>query len=272
MLRIFGLLVLVLGLVGCAEKSPLDRTTVAYDPAQSMGTYDVYRARGDVGTHPAIIFIHGGGFFTGSKKDGEKYAESLCHRGFVVLSVNYRTTTAGNLWPVPYDDVRAAVRHIHEHAAQLNIGPRIGVMGASAGGCMALKLHYEDGPARPYCAVSISGEGDLVHNADIVCFSDFDFIMSGLFGHPAPFSREERAQLSPALSARHDARVLVVHSTGDSNVSINQAESNVASLRAQLADVVYMRRFGYAHGDDLWGQDSGARGEVFSYLRTQLGQ
>jgi acetyl esterase/lipase len=75
----------------------------------------------------------------------------VCDRaGAVVVSVDYRLAVGGVTYPVPHDDVVAAVRWVRENAAALGIDPeRISVGGASAGSNLAsgavLRLRDDDG-------------------------------------------------------------------------------------------------------------------------------
>ena len=68
------------------------------------------------------------------------YLSVLAHQGFVVASVEYRTSNEAK-FPAPLQDVKAGIRYLRAHADRFNIDPdRIGVMGESAGGyltCMA---------------------------------------------------------------------------------------------------------------------------------------
>ena len=45
---------------------------------------------------PAVVFMHGGGFSSGDKMSGSKFAQELARRGYVAFSVNYRLT--GDFW------------------------------------------------------------------------------------------------------------------------------------------------------------------------------
>src|SRR3954469_22934404 len=87
---------------------------------------------------PGLVWVHGGGFRMGSVDDvgADGTARELCARaGAVVVSVDYRLAVDGVCYPLPHDDVVAAVRWTREHAGDLGIDPgRISVGGDSAGG------------------------------------------------------------------------------------------------------------------------------------------
>jgi acetyl esterase/lipase len=90
---------------------------------------------------PAALFFHGGGYIFGhiDQFDGpvSRYASAS---GVSMLSVEYRRAPE-HPYPTPLEDAYAALRWLHDHAAELGVDPeRIGVMGDSAGGGMAAAL------------------------------------------------------------------------------------------------------------------------------------
>ena len=89
---------------------------------------------------PAIIFVHGGGFRNGDRKDprlGERIPKCRAAR-VALISVEYRLLKdAGDVKPpvrVCMDDVTAAIRFVRSKAKEWNIDlSRIGLTGSSAG-------------------------------------------------------------------------------------------------------------------------------------------
>ncbi|MDE2597266.1 MAG: alpha/beta hydrolase [Sphingomonadales bacterium] len=125
----------------------------AGDPDVKLVTFDPPRT--SAGPRAAVLHIHGGGFVLG---DAETFSglcrlTALQHDCFVV-SVDYRLAPE-TTWPGSLHDCYAALRWLHDNAAELEIDPaRIAVMGESAGGghAAALALHARDqgGPAIRY--------------------------------------------------------------------------------------------------------------------------
>lgn len=92
------------------------------------------------GPHPAMVFIHGGGFARGSKAGyGTTWGPYLAARGYVVLAIDYRLSTPKQTtWPQALLDCKAAVQYLRAKASTLSIDPeRIGVGGDSAGATLA---------------------------------------------------------------------------------------------------------------------------------------
>jgi acetyl esterase len=113
----------------------------------------IYTPLGEIdGDRPGLVWVHGGGFRMGSIDEPmtDVVARELCARaGAVVVSVDYRLAVDGVCYPVPHDDVVAALRWTRQHARELGMDPgRISVGGDSAGGNLAagavLRLRDDD--------------------------------------------------------------------------------------------------------------------------------
>jgi acetyl esterase/lipase len=96
--------------------------------------------------YPLIVFIHGGGWKEGDKRDCP--ALDFCSRGFVVASINYRLAPQAT-FPAQIEDCKAAIRWLKENAAEYQLDPtRIGVWGCSAGGHLAALLGTTQGTGK----------------------------------------------------------------------------------------------------------------------------
>ncbi|MGY1737539.1 alpha/beta hydrolase [Geodermatophilus sp. SYSU D00684] len=131
---------------------------VATRPAVAPGPHGdvpvrVYEPDGGGTDRPCLVWLHGGAFRMGDldMPEADWTARQVCERaGAVVVSVDYRLCVGGVTYPVPHDDVVAAVRWVRDSAAVLGVDPvRISVGGASAGGNLAtgavLRLRDDDG-------------------------------------------------------------------------------------------------------------------------------
>jgi acetyl esterase/lipase len=139
---------------GLAAVAPL--LVAAQDPASTGGSLsiekdivfgkggdidlhlDIYRPPAGTGKRMATIHIHGGGFSGGSKNTLTERVPPYARRGYVALAVQYRLTGQAK-WPAQIEDVKAAIRWTRANAKALGVDPdRIGVVGHSAGGHLAL--------------------------------------------------------------------------------------------------------------------------------------
>ncbi|MBN2582230.1 MAG: alpha/beta hydrolase fold domain-containing protein [Planctomycetes bacterium] len=99
---------------------------------------DLYVPEDTAKPRPLVVWIHGGGWRTGSKEQCR--ATPLAMQGYVVASINYRLVQDGR-WPAQIHDCKAAIRWLRSNADTYGIDPkRIGVWGSSAGGHLAALL------------------------------------------------------------------------------------------------------------------------------------
>ena len=134
---------------------------------------DVYEPASDkVTSRPAIVWVHGGSFTSGSKTSPELVDEAttFAKLGFVNVSIDYRlespgcsgsASNCGQAIQEALADAQTAVRFIRANALTYGIDPnRIAIGGSSAGGITALNVGYasaEDPFAGVRAAQSISG-------------------------------------------------------------------------------------------------------------------
>jgi acetyl esterase/lipase len=90
---------------------------------------------------PCLVWMHGGAFLGGDLEmpEADWTSRQVCERaGAVVVSVDYRLAVGDVAYPVPHDDVVAALRWVRDNSGDLGIDPvRISVGGASAGANLA---------------------------------------------------------------------------------------------------------------------------------------
>jgi len=136
---------------------------------------DVYEPTGDlVSARPAIIWIHGGSFSSGSKTSPElvDQATTFARKGYLNVSISYRLEPGGCSAGAPTStcvtaivnalaDAQTAVRHLRTNAAAYRVDTgRIAIAGTSAGAITALNVGFssaEDPTAAVDAAVSLSG-------------------------------------------------------------------------------------------------------------------
>ena len=128
------------------------RADVAQGP-QGAVPLRVYNDGAGDGSRPCLVWMHGGAFMMGNldMPEADWTSRELAKRAdAVVVSVDYRLCQDGVHYPVPHDDVVAAVRWARENASSLGVDPgKVCVGGASAGANLAagaaLKLRDADG-------------------------------------------------------------------------------------------------------------------------------
>lgn len=97
---------------------------------------DIYVPSGD-GPHPAVVILHGGGWYTGDKAKFRAMGIDLARRGYVAMAIAYRLSGEAK-FPANIQDCHAAVRYLRAHATDYKVdADRIGVVGGSAGAHLA---------------------------------------------------------------------------------------------------------------------------------------
>jgi acetyl esterase/lipase len=133
------------------------------DPRNIMDVY--LPTNRSTATTPVMILIHGGGWVEGSKNDLDGYLEVLKRNGpeYAVFNINYRLAGNGqNLFPAQELDVKKCIEFIYSKRSEYNISDKFVLLGASAGGHLALLHAYKyTTPVKVKAVVSFFGPTDL---------------------------------------------------------------------------------------------------------------
>ncbi len=87
--------------------------------------------------YPILVFIHGGGFFSGDKKLLTRVCKCYAREGFLVFNLNYRLAPEF-VFPAQFEDTHLAVRWVYENAERFGGDPeRIFLGGESAGASLS---------------------------------------------------------------------------------------------------------------------------------------
>lgn len=187
------------------------------------------------GPWPVVIYVHGGGWISGSKLDrfGDVDVPALREAGYITIAVSYRLAPRFP-FPTMIQDVKCAVRYLRAHVGEYNLDPnRIGVRGASAGGHIVALLgtadesagwdvgEYLEYSSRVQTVVEMFGPTDLT-----------DESVKRLMRNMAPslFGTEniEESMLVLASPVTYvgpgDAPTMIMHGDQDLLVDVKQAE------------------------------------------------
>ncbi|MEI7903753.1 MAG: alpha/beta hydrolase [bacterium] len=101
---------------------------------------DLYVPEKQEGKVPVIVWVHGGGWLGGSKKDCLALKDGFVQKGFAVASVDYRLTKAA-IFPAQIEDCKSAIRWLRANADTYNLdAAHFGAWGSSAGGHLVALL------------------------------------------------------------------------------------------------------------------------------------
>ncbi len=132
-LTAFGLSVTLLGIDARATTSSIDSYT---DNAGGQQQIRVTLAPGE--RRPAIVFVHGGGWFSDGRTWGPDFQNRAAEWGYSSFRIKYRLMPGGI--EEQLQDVLRSVRHVRNNADKYNIDPnRIAIWGDSAGGSLSMR-------------------------------------------------------------------------------------------------------------------------------------
>lgn len=226
---------------------------------------DLYRPAAAGADVPVVVWLHGGGWFTGDRTLAPDLARHVAATGTAVASIEYRLSGQA-LFPAQLHDVRAAIRFLRASAGQYGLDPQaVGVWGASAGGHLAalagltghlarLPGEEDEGDASVQAVVESYGPVDL---AAVV--AEAQAALPGTDAASTPEARllggppADRAELAEQASPLHwvgpDAPPFQIsHGTGDVLVAHQQSERLHEALVAAGAHSELYLLGGYRHG------------------------
>ena len=112
------------------------------ETAQRLLLLDIYKSHSLTKPAPVIIFIHGGSWAKGDKKDYLPYCLPFAQKGFVTVSLSYRFSHEA-IFPAALEDVNCAIRWLKEHSKEYGIdSSKVALVGGSAGGHLAMMAAY----------------------------------------------------------------------------------------------------------------------------------
>lgn len=220
---------------------------------------DVARPAGDGEPLATVLVIHGGGWRGGNKESNRRFLDLLASKGFVAASPQYRLVPKAT-FPAQVHDVKAAVRWLKANAKPHRIDPdRIGAMGFSAGGHLALMLGVtgtDDGlegdlePKGPdskvRAVVNYFGPTDL-DGDDIPAVSKP--LVEAFLGGSLSEKKKEAGQASPLdFVTEGDAPILTFQGTKDPLVPHTQAYKLADAMTAKSVEGRLALYVGEGHG------------------------
>lgn len=241
---------------------------------------DVYRPAATTpdpsgeGPRPAVIQVHGGGWFAGSRyEQGIPLLNHLAQIGWVGFNIDYRLSPEAT-FPDQIVDVKRAIAWVRGHADELGIDPElICITGGSAGGHLAAlagltendpayQPGFESADTSLRAAVPFYGVYDLTNSNGFYYDGMRDWVLETVVfkrrfaDDPEPFRNA-----SPSFRVHADAPpFLVIHGERDTLVPVEDARDFVDRLRSVSKEPVrYIELPAAEHAFDLWPSERTAR-------------
>lgn len=243
----FHLLMVATLLMGC-QKEKLQGN----DPGSSWTTHlnvpygsdgrqkmDIYLPAGrSTASTRVIILIHGGAWSTGDKSDFAPYVDTLKQRlpDYAIFNINYRlAATSVNLFPTQENDVKAAFDFIAGKTDEYNISKKIVLLGASAGGHLALLQGYKNpAPLKVKAIVDFFGPTDMADMYNHPLNPMFVPALEALFNGTPSTQAALYEQSSPIRFVNPASPPTIILQGGlDPLVAVSQSTSLDAELQAK---------------------------------------
>lgn len=166
------------------ERKHLDIPYASGSPNQRL---DIYLPTEGDGPFPTVIFVHGGAFILGDKRDTQLYqAIGGIKRGYAVASVEYRLAFEAK-YPAAVFDVKAAIRFLRANAPCYKLdGDRFALCGDSAGAHYAVMAAATEGNP----AFEDLGQGNASYSCAVQAvasrFGPYDFSLESRMAREDP--------------------------------------------------------------------------------------
>lgn len=202
----------------------------------------------------AVILCPGGGYVRlAVENESAKVGRFLRPLGVATFVLKYRMAEYGH--PAPLQDVLRAVRTIRSRAREFGLDPtRIGIMGASAGGHVALSAAFlfDAVEGRTGAALdSVSARPDFVAVLYPVVTMKAPFAHAGsvtaLLGASPTAALVDHLSLEQQVTAAAPP-MFIVHTTGDQSVPVENSLMLVEALRRAKVPTEFHMYVDGAHG------------------------
>jgi len=236
-----------------------EHNDIVYKTVDSLDLkIDIYNKVGHTGDAPLIIFIHGGSWSGGDKRDYKLYTIPFAQKGYITASVQYRLSSVAK-FPAQLLDVNDAIKFLKRNAADYHIdASKIILVGGSAGGHLVLLSAYSnldqfnkngaDGvTAEVQGVVDIYGPTDFTIE-DLRLHSSITKLMGKTYDEDI----EAYENASPInYVSKNVPPTLIFHGTLDNLVPVSQSDTLNSKLEAASVSVSYHRIDGWPHAMDV---------------------
>lgn len=227
---------------------------VAYgsDTAQR---YDLYLPAGrSADSTITLVMIHGGAWAEGDKSDFNGFVPVVRQRfpGYAIANINYRLARPGiNLFPTQENDLRVVLQQLQQKAKDYGISQKFVLLGASAGGQMALLQAYKYDSPKILAVVDYFGPADMkeLYQQSTSQMTQWG-LQTLLNGTPLTNPVMYAASSPVNFIDANDPPTIIFHGTNDVVVPI--AQSQALKLRLQNNNVISSLNVYQGLGHDIW--------------------
>lgn len=153
-------------------------TQLAYG-LKARQRFDLFLSHQPLAHRPLIIFVHGGAWLHGDKKDYHFIGEAFAKEGYDVVVMNYHLAPE-HIFPIYINDLHLLLNHLQQHADQLNVSTEnLVLMGHSAGAFNVMSALYHPQKAmieqeQIRAIIGLAGPYHFDYKDDPICAEAFD--------------------------------------------------------------------------------------------------
>lgn len=240
---------------------------IKYATVDGIDLYvDLYQPKGRTNT-PVIVFSHGGGFITGTRKGAKDLGNTIAAHGYTLASIEYRFSNQA-IYPAPTHDLNGAIRFLRANASKYSLdASRFALMGGSAGSILSSitgvtwdePLFYGgtvggnlNQPTKVLGVVDAFGSVESV-DAGLLRFQQQD-VASAELGCEifTPGCETQSESFAPEFHLNSDdPAYFILNGEKDTVVPVEGAIALAADMKAADMDVTLVTDPKYGHGDDV---------------------
>jgi acetyl esterase/lipase len=217
---------------------------IPYGDARRWNLLDLYRQRSNSSTGPTLVYLHGGGYFSGRKnREARPLLYHLARQGWVCISANYRLRPTAT-FPDHLIDLKKVIAWVRERGAEYGADAAVVcVAGSSAGGSLAVLAALT--PNEP----ALQPGFERADTSIVAAVS-----LYGYYGPYYDYAEEDRLPSSPmAYDVAVAPPIFLAHGDQDTYVPVEGARLLAEQLRSRSTEpVVYAELPGAQHSFDLF--------------------
>lgn len=238
----FFLAFFLIGFTSCKKKDKEPDVPAKQIGNESYGTdlkqvMDIYLPENrTIDSTKVVIFIHGGGWTSGSKSDVNGLLNTIKNnlKGYAIISIGYRLCSAtpyANGFPTQEQDVATAISYVKSKCSEWEISDKITLVGVSAGAHLALLHAYKNNADHTVKAIAAyfgptnlaQGYDDLPNTKALI-----ELVTGGTYAD-VPQIYDESSPINYVSTA---IPTILFHGTTDNIVPVEQTTSLRDSLLA----------------------------------------
>lgn len=255
-----------------SKEQTLSNISYSSDARQNMDIY--LPANRNSSTTNVIILIHGGAWIEGDKNDFAGYITTLKQRlpGYAIFNINYRLAINNqNPFPAQEMDVKQAIEFIYNKTGEYAVSKNFALLGASAGGHLALLQAYKyETPVKIKVVIDFFGPTDLIGMYNASPNPLIKPLLESVTGGTPSTHNEIYLQSSPInfISAQTPPTLIL---QGGMDPLVNASQSIILRDQLQQANVLHQYVFYPMEGHGWTGANlTDSFEKIEAFLKTNM--